>query len=685
MGEAARIAIGAVFKDMAEFKFALRCWGVLRQRTYTWRKCKKTYRVAVCRYGRKPKPHSARTQNFFSERSTERPTPKNGFAGVSRQRNFLSDEAMANPWGCCVRGKLAKDTTVVITICELVHSCPGHLHSWRTSATAKWLADVLGNHVINNPSISVMHMQDVFRNEYGRQTTYYSMWRGKEIITEHIQGSESSSFQCIPAFCDALKAWEVYPGTKQFWRIFVCPSALGRAFPHLRPHIGLNACHSKNHKYPTQVLLATAMDGNNHVNYLAYAIVDRENEDSWTWFLLFLRRAVVGIEHGSVQFVSDRYKGIVNAVREVFHGQSHTHCTTHLERNLKRFGNKMDKEFQRLYRQSTEDSSECGTYVGNIDPKTYAAYAVPFPRFGHTTSNLVEVANSCILPLRSYAPFKLCYHLYLYVMELKVRRQNEAAEMLGFFTPYATEVLRKNEESAGSYRVRMASANQALVQSSRKDFIVTVFPTVNCTCLSYKDMLIPCPHVLAVEKEGKRNSDRLVDRVWTVDAFCAAHRLTLPPISTLNLKFDPYCLPPPHAVRKGRRRVRRIPGPGESSQTNRGGSRVQAATEECDVIEIPINDTRTSMEGVIPELPKKSRLCSHCRGSGHNKRTCPTLLKSLPSDVLLGTIRESPPHAVGYTDYTQTQETGGPSISSSPCGKYDHCLIFMCLIIILLQ
>ncbi|KAL3689537.1 hypothetical protein R1sor_015846 [Riccia sorocarpa] len=588
MGEAARIAIGAVFKDMAEFKFALRCWG------------------------------------------------------VNRQRNFMNDEAMTNPCGWRVRGKLAKDTTVMITICELVHSCPGHLHSWRTSATAKWLADVLGNHVVNNPSISVMHMQDVFRNEYGRQTTYYSMWRGKEIITDHIHGSESSSFQCIPASCDALKAsdqgayaeWEGYPGTKQFWRIFVCPSAMGRAFPHMRPHIGLDACHSKNHKYPTQILLATAMDGNNHVNYLAYAIVDRENEDNWTWFLLFLRRAVVGIEHGSVQFVSDRCKGIVNVVKEVFPGQSHTHCTAHLERNLKRFGNKMVKEFQRLYRQSTEDrykqqlqaisssSSECGTYVGNIDPKTYVSYAVPFPR-----------------------------------------RQNEVVEMLGFFTPYATEVLRKNEESAGSYRVRMASANQALVQSSRKDFIVTVFPTVNCTCLSYKDMLIPCPHVLAVEKEGKRNSDRLVDRVWTIDAFCAAHRCTLPPISTLNLKLDPYCLPPPPVVRKRRRRVRRIPGPGESSQTTRGGSRVQAATEECDVIEIPIRDTRTSMEGVIREPPKKSRLCSHCRGSGHNKRTCPIVLKSLPSDVLLGTIRENPPHANGYTDYTQ--ETGGPSMSPS--------------------
>ncbi|KAL3687252.1 hypothetical protein R1sor_013561 [Riccia sorocarpa] len=348
----------------------------------------------------------------------QQPTPRNGFAGVDVLREGMTDEALANSCNWRVRGKVANDTTVVITVCELVHTCPSHLHSWRASATAKWLANVLGNQVINNPSIFVTQLQDVFRNEYGRQTSYKAMWKGKEAIMDHIQGSESSSFQCIPAFCETLKVldpgayaeWETYPSTRHFWRIFVCPTALGRAFPHLRPHIGLDACHSKNHKFPGQVLLATAMDGNNHVNYLAYAVVDKENEENWTWFLLLLCRAVVGIK-------AVRYKQVLQAI--------------------------------------TATSAECGLYVGNIDPKTYTAYAVPLPRFGHTTSNLVEVANSCILPLRAYAPFKLCYQLYLYLMELKARRQKEAAEMQGLFTPYASNMLRKHEEFAGSYRVRM--------------------------------------------------------------------------------------------------------------------------------------------------------------------------------------------------------------------------------------
>ncbi|KAL3690154.1 hypothetical protein R1sor_016463 [Riccia sorocarpa] len=596
----------------------------------------------------------------------------------------MTDEALANPCNWRVRGKVAKDITVVITICELVHTCPSHLHSWRASATAKWLANVLGNQVINNPSISVTQLQDVFRNEYGRHTSYKAMWKGKEAIMDHIQGSESSSFQCIPAFCDTLKVLdpgayaelETYPGTRHFWRIFVCPTALGRAFPHLRPHIGLDACHSKNHKFLGQVLLATAMDGNNHVNYLAYAVVDKENEENWTWFLLLLRRAVVGIGAVGVQFVSDRCKGIVNAVKEIFPGQSHTHCTAHLERNVKqRFGNKMvdmfkfnalkRSKYKEVLQAITATSAECAQYVGNIDPKTYTAYAVPLPRFGHTTSNLVEVANSCVLPLRAYAPFKLCYQLYLYLMELKARRQKEAAEMQGLFTPYASDVLRKHEEFAGSYRVRMASANQTLVQSNMKDFIVGTFPTVSCTCLSYMDMVIPCPYVLAVEKESRRNSDRLMGRMWTVDAYVAAHRLTLPPISTLQLKLDAYCLPPPVAMKKGRRHIRRIPGPGECSQTATASSR-QATRDYTDAVDTPVDDNMTNMEGVIQEPPlKKSKLCSHCRGSGHNKRTCPTRQVSVPPETIDPTLGEIPSQRSGYADFTETQNITEPPLFSS--------------------
>ncbi|KAL3687015.1 hypothetical protein R1sor_013324 [Riccia sorocarpa] len=341
-------------------------------------------------------------------------------------------------------------------------------------------------------------------------------WRSKEIIMDHIQGSESSSFQVIPAFCDALKSldrgayaeWETYPGTRK----------------------STEKTRKTGHGF-------------------------------YDWFKEVLQRI-------------------------------------------------------------SATNKECGDYIASIAPNTYAAYAVPQPRFGHTTSNLVEVGNSCILPLRSYAPFKLCFQMYIYLMELKAKRQRQASAMESRFTPFATDLLQKNEEAAGAYRVRMAFANQALVQSNRQDFIVTTFPDVSCSCLGFKDMLLPCIHILAVERESRRNSDRLVGRVWTVDALCAAHTLTLSPILAQELKQDLHCMAPPAAVKKGRRRVRRILGPGECSQNALRNSH-QSSREESSLISVPVNDTSTNLEGLLQEPPsKKARLCSLCRGSGHDRRNC---------------------------------------------------------------
>ncbi|KAL3675654.1 hypothetical protein R1sor_025602 [Riccia sorocarpa] len=217
-------------------------------------------------------------------------------------------------------------------------------------------------HVQSNPKIGVGQLRDMFRTEYGRQASYKSTWYGREIVLSHMGGGDAKSFQSIPAVCARLKAvdpnghvdWEPQPDSRAFKRMFVCPSASGRAFPYMRPHVGLDACHSKNQRYPSFIMLATCLDGNNNISIIAYAIVDRENEENWVWFLVHLRGAVAGIDSPEIQYVSDRCKGIINAVRNIFPGASHVHCTIHLQRNVKqRFGTEMEKFFKVLHRCKT--------------------------------------------------------------------------------------------------------------------------------------------------------------------------------------------------------------------------------------------------------------------------------------------------------------------------------------------
>ncbi|KAL3677398.1 hypothetical protein R1sor_027346 [Riccia sorocarpa] len=275
-------------------------------------------------------------------------------------------------------------------------------------------------------------------------------------------GSDAKSFQSIPAVCARLKAvdpnghvdWEPQPDSRAFRRMFVCPSASGRSFPYMRPHVGLDACHSKNQRYPSFFMLATCLDGSNNISIIAYAIVDRENEENWVWFLIHLRGAVTGIDSPEIKYVSDRCKGIINAVRNIFPGASHVHCTIHLQRNVKqRFGTEMEKFFKVLHRCKTEErykqvleaitekNPECGQYLSNIPPALYAMYAVRRPRFGYTTSNIVEIANSAILPFRSYGPLRMCIELYLHMMEQKAKQHRLSLTLNDGLTPYAAKYM----------------------------------------------------------------------------------------------------------------------------------------------------------------------------------------------------------------------------------------------------
>ena len=66
-------------------------------------------------------------------------------------------------------------------------------------------------------------------------------------------------------------------------------------------------------KYQGTLLIAISYDTNNKLVPLAFALVEKENNDSWGWFLRLVRIHVVGPGR-EVGVISDRHQGILNAV-----------------------------------------------------------------------------------------------------------------------------------------------------------------------------------------------------------------------------------------------------------------------------------------------------------------------------------------------------------------------------------
>ena len=92
------------------------------------------------------------------------------------------------------------------------------------------------------------------------------------------------------------------------------------------------------------LLAATAVDARGCLFPLAHAVVDAENYENWLWFLQLL---LLIVQNHALQslinkalVLSDRQKGLLQAVDLVFPGLPHGYCLNHLEQNFhKQFKN----------------------------------------------------------------------------------------------------------------------------------------------------------------------------------------------------------------------------------------------------------------------------------------------------------------------------------------------------------
>lgn len=98
------------------------------------------------------------------------------------------------------------------------------------------------------------------------------------------------------------------PNSRQFKRIYICLGALKEGFRLcLRQILGLDGAFMKG-PFLGQVLTAVGIDPNNGIYPLAYAIVESENNQSWTWFLECLGQDLDLSSNSNFTFVSNRQK-----------------------------------------------------------------------------------------------------------------------------------------------------------------------------------------------------------------------------------------------------------------------------------------------------------------------------------------------------------------------------------------
>ena len=357
------------------------------------------------------------------------------------KRYTVACEEQLCQWRVCARKTRAGKWK--ITSVNQPHTCASaDAKDTHLQLNSRFIARQLCPIVKHMPTITVSALVETIFQLYNYYVKYGKAWRAKQRALEIIFGNWEEAYERLPVMLNAMKAanprthFEYVPkegesrnGREVFGRAFWVFGQSIEAFKHCRPVVSIDGTFLTG-KFEGTMLICIGTDAEDQLVLLAFAIVRKEDTNSWCWFLRLVRQVVIGPGR-DVCVIFDRHAGILNAVEEVIPGYGQIHhrwCTRHLAQNLIRRDHTKDnfKLFEEVCRQQEvklfNEKLEALKLATNDDGRQFLSDLMPSKekwtlaydtcgwRWGFMTSNMAEMFNSLLrgcrgLPVTAIASF----------------------------------------------------------------------------------------------------------------------------------------------------------------------------------------------------------------------------------------------------------------------------------------
>jgi hypothetical protein len=193
------------------------------------------------------------------------------------------------------------------------------------------------------------------REKFNFTTTYKKAWIGKNKAIEQVYGNWEKSYLELPRWLLALQTFlpntviklethqaadsdgNILQNTGIFHRLFWAFYPCIKGFAYCKPIVQVDGTWLYG-KYKGTLLMATAQDGNSNIFPIAFAIVEGETKDGWSFFLKNLRSV---IPQPGICLISDRHESIKSAYKNPDNGWQdrscrHVYCVRHIAQNFMR-------------------------------------------------------------------------------------------------------------------------------------------------------------------------------------------------------------------------------------------------------------------------------------------------------------------------------------------------------------
>ncbi|XP_076959322.1 uncharacterized protein LOC143635351 [Bidens hawaiensis] len=420
-----------------------------------------------------------------------------------------------------------------------------------------------------DPNITTKTLQDEVEKKYQIQVSDQKVSRAKAMATKKIEGDYRVQYELLRDYCaelmrsnpgttvkiDVEREFNPSSTTRQFKRIYICLGALKTGFKMIgREILGLDGCFMKG-PFPGQILTAVGLDSNNGIYLVAYALVEAETKDSWIWFLECLGDDLDLYANSNFTFISDRQKGIIPALEDVFSRAEHRFCLRHIQENMKsRWRGKLFKNLL-----------------------TRCAFATLIPFFEKAMKAVYNEDESLHDWLKQIPP----KHWRRAMSDVLLNNVCESiAKCDGPLTPNITNIFEAIKTEASQYKVIWNGRNKYQDSGPSLNQCVVDIDQKNYSCRKWELTGIPCKHAVAVNWNMVKNNidvgspESWVSEVYLLETWKKVYENTIDPINGWEMWTPFECpttlVPPKHNKQIGRPKKQRKISEEEMQLVNKG-------------------------------------------------------------------------------------------------------------------
>ncbi|KAL6499420.1 hypothetical protein OROHE_026083 [Orobanche hederae] len=402
----------------------------------------------------------------------------------------------------------------------------------------KFLSKQIVQQIETNPEVPIRALREQLQRQYKVDISKMKTFRAKNEAIKHVRGDYATQYKLLRDYALEVQARnpdttvkidvETEPNphveTRTFRRIYFCIGALKKGFAAgRRDFLGLDGAFMKG-PYPGQILSAVALDGNNGIYPLAYAVVEAETLQSWTWFLSNLGDDLGLGVNSNFTFITDRQKGVLPAIVKLFSSAENRYCLRHIHQNMKLRWNA--KEFKDLlwkcattcnvqqFNIAMEElkmlNKDTYEWLKQIPPQHWArSHFTGRAHCDALLNNLCESFNSKLDEGRDTPIITCLEFIREYIMKKIVIVDKAILKATGPLTPTATKTLEKLKSEANEYIAIFCGDGKYQISGPWQDQCIVDMGNQSCTCKKWELTGMPCKHAIAAIWDMRRNNRKV--------------------------------------------------------------------------------------------------------------------------------------------------------------------------------